>query len=255
MEVTDLLNVLFRWIHIVAGVIWVGSAFWVVFVQMPSVMALDPSTQAKVNVALLPRAMRLFRSSSIFTWVFGILLLGLVFYHGGILFENEAEQGWGFASVLSLVLVFGMYGVYVLLLKSGLARNSMVFGVVSFAIVAAMIYLMREVAGFSYRAYNIHLGVMFGNLMLANGMRSLPVQRRMLAAMKEGKAPEQSEIQMFGTMSRHNVYLSVPLIYTMINAHTVVPGSNSTAYLLGAVLLGWLFVAFMFSRAARVRTT
>jgi uncharacterized membrane protein len=52
-------------------------------------------------------------------------------------------------------------------------------------------------------------------------------------------------------MSRHNVYLSVPLIYTMINSHTVVPGSNSTAYLLGAVLLGWLLVAFMFNRSAK----
>ena len=250
MEVTDLLNVLFRWGHVVAGVIWVGSAFWVVFVQMPSTMSLDPPTQSKFTVAILPRAMRFFRWSSIYTWVLGILLLGLVFYHGGILFENEADLGWSFPAVLSLILVFGMYGIYTLLIKSGLARNSMAFGAIAFVIIAAMVYLMKDIAGFSYRAYNIHLGVMFGTLMLANGMRSLPAQRRILAAMKEGKAPDPTEMQMFGTMSRHNVYLSVPLIYTMINAHTVVPGASSTAYLLGAVLLGWLLVALMFNRSA-----
>lgn len=255
MEITDLLNVLFRWIHIVAGVMWVGFAFWVVFIQMPSAMALDTATQTKVNLEILPRAIYFFRWSSIYTWVAGLLLLGLVFYHGGIVFENPGEQGWSVASVVSLILVFGMYGIYSPLAKSGLAKNSMAFGVVSLVIIAVMIYLMRDVAGFSYRAYNIHLGAMFGTIMLANGMRSLPAQRKMLAAMKGGKPPDQSEIQVFGRMAKHNVYLSVPLIYTMINAHTVVPGADSIAYLFGATIMGWLLVAFIFNRAQHVKVS
>lgn len=255
MEVTDLLSVLFRWIHVVAGVMWVGFAFWVVFIQMPSVTTLDTPTQTKINLAILPRAIYFFRWSSIYTWVAGMLLLGLVFYHGGMVFENESEQGWGFASILSLILVFGMYGVYSPLVKSGLAKNSIAFGAVSLVIIAVMIYLMREVAGFSYRAYNIHLGAMFGTIMLANGMRTIPTQRKMIAAMKEGRPPDQSEIQLVGRMAKHNVYLSVPLIYTMINAHTVVPGANSTVYLFGATVLGWLLVAFIFNRAQSVKAS
>ena len=251
MEVTDVLNVLFRWIHIVAGVMWVGFGFWIVLVQTPSVGELDPPTRAKLAPVFLPRALYFFRWSSIYAWVTGIFLLGLVFYHGGIVFEDDG--GWGFASILSLVIVFGMYGVYNLLIKSGLGKNFSAFGVVALVIVAATIYLMREVAGFTYRAYNIHLGAMFGTIMLANGMRIAAMQRRMMAATKEGKAPDQGEMELAGILSKHSVYLSVPLIYTMINMHTVVPGANSIAYLFGATLVGWLLVAFIFNRAGRIK--
>jgi len=84
-------------------------------------------------------------------------------------------------------------------------------------------------------------------------MRIAPIQRRMAAAIKEGKPPDQGEMELAGILSKHSVYLSVPLIYTMINMHTVVPGAESIAYLFGATLFGWLLVALIFNRVEKVK--
>lgn len=252
MDLTSILGAVFRWAHVIAGFLWMGMGYYGAFVLAPSLAAMDGPTRGKVVTALLPRALYFFRWSSIFTWVTGILLLGLLFYHGGLVFENPDEGGWGIASIVSLVFVFGMYGVYMLLLKAGLGRNLPVFGVVAFVIIAAMVYFMHDVAGFSYRSYIIHMGAMFGTILLANGMRITPIQRRMITAIKEGRPPDQAQLEHTMMLSRHSAYISVPLLYTMIDMHTVVPGADSVGYFLGATLLGWLLVALIFARTEKV---
>jgi uncharacterized membrane protein len=153
-----------------------------------------------------------------------------------------------------LLAVFLMFGFYDMLAKTSFARNLKVFGAVAFVVTVILWYLMTGWAGFSYRAYNIHLGAMFGTIMAANvWMRIWPSQRRIIAAVKEGTPPDAAVVALAGQRSRHNTYLSVPLLYTMINMHTVVPGSESPVYFFGALLVGWGMVAYMYGKAGKVK--
>lgn len=253
MEVTDLLSVLFRWIHIVAGILWIGLLYWFNWVNIPFAATMDADTKKKYIPELLPRALYFFRWGAIWTYVFGLMLLGLVFYHGGLMFEQGTE-GWGAASIIMVVVTLLPFAIYDPLAKSGLGKNIRVFGVVGFVLIAAVVGLMIFWAQFSYRAYNIHTGVMFGSIMVANvWMRIWPGQKKVFAAMKEGTAPDAALVVQVGQRSRHNTYLSVPLVWTMINAHTVVPGANSPLWLLGVIVVGWLGVSFLYSKSGKVK--
>jgi uncharacterized membrane protein len=95
---------------------------------------------------------------------------------------------------------------------------------------------------------------MFGSIMAANvWMRIWPAQKRVIPAVKEGTPPDPSLVAQAGQRSKHNTYLSVPLVYTMVNMHTVVPGADSPLYLLVAILLGWGVVTLMYSKSGKVK--
>ena len=78
----QVLEALFRWIHVVAGIMWIGHLYFFNFVNVPFQGTMDGETKKKVNPELLPRALFWFRWGAAWTWVSGILLLALVFYHG-----------------------------------------------------------------------------------------------------------------------------------------------------------------------------
>jgi uncharacterized membrane protein len=253
MEVMDILSVLFRWLHIAAGILWIGLLYFFNFVNSGFAPTMDGETKKKVVPELMPRALYFFRWGALYTWITGLLLLLLVFYHGGLMFE-EGKGGWGGASILMLVIVFGGFALYEMLAKSPLAKNLTVFGTVAFVLIAVIVYLMIQVAEFSYRAYVIHIGAMFGTIMAANvWMRIWPSQKKIITAIKGGTAPDAAVVALAGARSKHNTYLSVPLIWAMINMHTVVPGANSPVYLLLAVVIGWLLVSMIYTKSAKVK--
>jgi uncharacterized membrane protein len=244
----DILNVVLRWLHVAAGILWIGHLYFFNFVNTQLAGVLDGDTKKKVVPELMPRALYWFRWGAAYTWITGVLLLMLVFYHGDLMFEIGVE--WGMGATIMLVVTFAAFALYDVLAKGGLAKNLKTFGAVCFVILVVITYLMIEWGQFSYRAYNIHVGVMLGTIMAANvWMRIWPSQRKIIAAVKGGTPPDQAVVGLAGMRSRHNTYMSVPLLYTMINAHTVVPGADSVLYLFVVILLGWGAVAYMYKKA------
>src|SRR5678816_753601 len=77
----DVLESLFRWIHIAAGIMWIGHLYFFNFVNAPFQAVLEGPLKPKVNPELLPRALYWFRWGALWTWVTGVLMLLLVFYH------------------------------------------------------------------------------------------------------------------------------------------------------------------------------
>jgi uncharacterized membrane protein len=153
-----------------------------------------------------------------------------------------------------LAVVFLIFPIYDALAKSSLGKNIRVMGAVGFVLITAIVYAMVDWAGFSYRAYSIHIGVMFGIIMVANvWMRIWPAQKKIIPAVKEGTPPDAALLARAAQRSRHNTYLSVPLLWTMINSHTVVPGANSPLWLLGVILVGWFGVSLMYGKSTKLK--
>ena len=132
----------------------------------------------------------------------------------------------------------------------------------AFALVAVVAFLMARWAGFTYRGYNIHLAAMFGTIMAFNvWFRIWPAQQKIIRAVKDGTAPDAALVALAGARSRHNTYMSVPLFWGMINAHTTyfaggnlgIPEDGAFAVFLVVVLLGWHIVWHLYKRAAKVK--
>ena len=255
----DTLNALFRWLHILAGVIWIGMLYFFNWVNGPFVATLDAETKKKVVPELMPRALYWFRWGAAWTWATGVLLLLLVFYHGGLLFEGGVGN-WGRGGFL-IALTFLAPFVYDALQKSGLGKDPKVFGTVAFVLVAAVAFAMGAWGGFSYRAVSIHIGALLGSTMAFNvWYRIWPAQQKIITAVKGGTAPDAALVSMAGTRSRHNVYMSVPLVWGMINQHTPtvgtqlgIPGAYGFVLYLVIILVAWHLVWQLYKRAGKVQ--
>jgi uncharacterized membrane protein len=251
MEVTDFLQAIFRWIHIAAGIVWIGHLYFFNFVNAPFGTTMDGATKQKVVPELMPRALYWFRWGAAWTWVTGVLLLLLVFYHGKAVFAS-ADQGFGAGALVMIAVTFLAFVVYDALWKSPLGKDLRTGAAIGFVITAVIIYCFIVVGGFGYRGYVIHTGTMFGTIMAANvWMRIWPAQRKIITATKQGQAPDAALVAMAGARSRHNTYLSVPLVWTMINSHTTLFASPID--LLLAILLGWGAVYWLYSKAGTVK--
>jgi uncharacterized membrane protein len=194
------------------------------------------------------------------TWVTGVILLMLVFYHGGITFDPDGT--WGVAAYVLIAVTFLAPFVYDALHKSPLGKDPKTFGGIAFVLVAVVAFLMARWAGFSYRSYNIHLAVMFGTIMAWNVWFVIwPAQQKILRAVKEGTAPDAALVALAGARSRHNTYMSVPLVWGMLNSHTTyfaggnlgIPDAYAFVVFLLVVLLGWHVVWHLYKRAGKVK--
>ncbi len=82
---TNLL-MLFRWLHFVAGITWLGLLYFFNLVNVPFMKGLDPETKGKVLPSLMPRALWWFRWGSVVT-----VLMGLAYW--GSIVDSDARNG------------------------------------------------------------------------------------------------------------------------------------------------------------------
>src|SRR5262245_30660485 len=80
MHWKDVSEGLFRWIHVVAGITWIGHLYFFNWVNAHFAATMDGDTKKKVVPELMPRALYWFRWGAAFTWLTGLMLAGLVFY-------------------------------------------------------------------------------------------------------------------------------------------------------------------------------
>ena len=166
-------------------------------------------------------------------------------------------EGEGIVTMWSHILIlvtFLAVFVYDFLYKSPLAKNTRLVTVISFLLIAGIEYAMICCGNYSYRAVNIHIGAMFGTMMAFNvWFRIWPAQQKIITAIKNGEAPDGNLIALAGLRSKHNTYMSVPLIWTMINQHTVVFSGKlfdcSGLVLLIVIALGWHLVFQLYKKS------
>ncbi|MBK9294725.1 MAG: urate hydroxylase PuuD [Oligoflexia bacterium] len=68
---------LLRWIHFLAGVVWIGLLYYFNFVQGSFMAEADGPAKSTVTQKLVPRALWWFRWGAMFTFISGILMMGL----------------------------------------------------------------------------------------------------------------------------------------------------------------------------------
>ncbi|HSA60426.1 MAG TPA: urate hydroxylase PuuD [bacterium] len=248
MDAMDVTQSIFRWIHVVAGVLWIGLLYFFNWVNGPFAATMDGETKKKVVPELLPRALFWFRWGAVWTWVTGILLLLLVFYHGGATFASGVGSAVGY---VGLALVLAAPFLYEILTK--LMKKNEVLAVVGVGLIAALVYVMLTFLGYGFRGYAIHIGAMFGTIMAFNvWFRIWPAQKKIITAVKGGTPPDAALVAMAGSRSKHNTYLSVPLVLMMLNTHSTWMASQW--WILPAAVAVALFgVKHLYSKAGKVK--
>ena len=68
------LHLLIRWLHVLAGITWIGHLYLFNFVNVPLQGALDDTAKKAVNPQLMPRALWWFRWGAMITFLAGLIL-------------------------------------------------------------------------------------------------------------------------------------------------------------------------------------
>ena len=266
--ISEWLNLAFRWIHVFAGIMWVGTTYYFTWLDArlteEEKAALNTGNVAQVWMVhsggfyvverrkvpdLVARTLHWFRWEAGTTWLSGVALLMVVYYiGGGALIDPDVRDISHLNAVIFGVAVIVAGGfVYDVMMRSPLARNEMVFTVVSYLLIVGVSYAIHTVL--SPRAAYIHLGAMFGTIMASNvWMHILPAQRRMIAALKEGKQPDQRFASQAKLRSKQNTFLAVPVAFIMISNHYpgVTYGQRYNWMILSLlILVGWIAAKFI----------
>src|SRR3954466_1659214 len=77
-----LTDLVFRWMHVVAGVMWIGHLWFFNFVNSQVAKTYTPEGKKQVLPELMPRALYWFRWGAMYTGVSGLLLIVIVYMLG-----------------------------------------------------------------------------------------------------------------------------------------------------------------------------
>jgi uncharacterized membrane protein len=100
---------LFRWIHVMVGVMWVGLLWYFNFVQIPSMPKIPDEQKPAIGKVIAPTALFWFRWSALFTVVSGMILAVLNGYAHQAFTLQAPFRAIGLGMWIALVMAFNVW--------------------------------------------------------------------------------------------------------------------------------------------------
>ena len=235
----DWVGLLIRWVHVIAGIAWIGSSFY--FIALDASLRhnerLEPGVTGEawqvhgggfyqiqkymVAPAFLPSHLTWFKWEAYSTWLFGFLLLVLIYYLNPSTYLIDTSvadiQVADAVPLAAASLVIGWF-IYDGLCRSWFGQETKRLAISGFVLLVAFTYFYTHI--FSGRGAFIQLGALVGSIMAGNVLIIIiPNQRKTVARLLAGEVPEAIWGKQAKQRSVHNNYLTLPVIFTMLSNH------------------------------------
>jgi uncharacterized membrane protein len=238
--ILDWLNLALRWAHLIAGIGWIGTSLYFMWLDAALIRPERPEgaveghtwllhsggfylvERRKLPPGQLPSPIHWFKWEAAMTFLTGFPLLVLVYYMtGGVYLVDPAVSSItpGVATAVGIGLLGIGWVVYDLLWTSPFARGTgRAASVLSWALLLAVVFGLTHLL--SGRAAFIHAGAAIGTIMVANvWMRIVPAQHDLIAAAEAGRTPDSTLSTRAKQRSTHNSYVTFPVIFMMLSTH------------------------------------
>ncbi|WP_024518584.1 urate hydroxylase PuuD [Bradyrhizobium sp. Tv2a-2] len=262
--VSEWLGLIFRWLHVVAAIGWIGSSFYFIHLDL----SLKPSADLPEGVqgeawqvhgggfyrivkylvapAKLPDDLTWFKWEAYTTWLSGFALMVVVYYLDAELFlvdKSVLDLTPLQAGLFSFVSLLVAWLLYEAACRSGLAQHELPFAIGGYLFLVLLTYAFTHVLS-GRGAFN-QIGALIGTIMVANVFLTIiPNQKKIVAALLRGETPDPRLGKAGKERSVHNNYLTLPVLVLMISNHYP---------LLFATRLNWLIVAIVLALGPIIR--
>ena len=238
-------NVLFRFVHVLAGIMWIGNSLLFTWMELNLLQPqTDPKTgqpkdpdllgfldmlhgggvfhlqKRQMHADSIPATLHWFKWQSYTTWITGFLLLSALFYSNGSSLVDATRSSLtpGGAVGLSLLGLFGGWLVYDAVWRSPLGKNTAVATAFSLILLFAATYFYGQV--FNGRALFLQIGAMMGTWMSANVLiHIMGNQHKFMRSLRQGKPYDPAYGKRAKSRSLHNHYMTFPVLFLMLSAH------------------------------------
>ncbi|HEX6663123.1 MAG TPA: urate hydroxylase PuuD [Gaiellaceae bacterium] len=273
---TDWLNLLARWLHVVAGIVWIGSSFY--FIALDNHLR-PPKDERDAEAGVggeaweihgggfynvqkylvaprvLPETLHWFKWEAYTTWLSGFALMIVLYYLNAdtyLIDKSVADLSTGEAVAISVGLLAAAWIVYDLLSRL-LASRPFVLAAVLLGLVTLTAWGVGHL--FSARAAYLQIGAMLGTMMVGNVFFVIiPAHWELVRAKEAGREPDPAANQRGKLRSVHNNYLTLPVVFTMLSNHFPFTYGHSYSWLILVVLLvigAWIRHFFNLRHAGR----
>jgi uncharacterized membrane protein len=265
----DWANLLLRWTHVITAIAWIGSSFYFVFLDSSLTPPLDAQLQREgvtgelwavhgggfyhpVKYAVappkLPDHLHWFFWEAYSTWLTGFSLFTVSYlWSAGTYLVDKSLMDWSPAmavvAALSFLVVFWLAYDAVCRWFGQRERGD--------AIVGALVLLLVCIASwlachwFAGRAAFLLVGAMMATAMSANVFFwIIPGQKKVVAALRAGQAPDPVHGQRGKQRSVHNTYFTLPVLFAMLSNHYSFTWSHPR---------NWLVLILMMAAGAAIR--
>jgi uncharacterized membrane protein len=269
----DWCGLLVRWFHVIAGIAWIGSSFYFVWLDnhleppLASTEPVDPnvagelwavhgggfyrSRKYRIAPEVLPPTLHWFYWEAYSTWLSGFGLLCLLYFlraEAYLIDPAVAVLTKPEAISIALGVLVASWLVYDGLCRSPLGRNTRALAIAVAAVVAFEAWGLCHL--FGGRGAFMVFGAALGTIMVANVLFIIiPGQRELVKAKKEGRVPDSGPGLRGKQRSVHNTYFTLPVLFVMISNHYAMTYGARYNWLVliamsfaGACIRGW-FVA------------
>lgn len=233
------LNLSVRWIHLIAGIMWIGASFYFIFLEnnLNRTEGLRDELAGnlwaihgggfyyveKYSVApkVVPKHLHWFKYEAYFTWLSGFSLLFIVYYSDAKAFmidPSVAALTPGVAIGIGIGSMLLGWWIYDLMSKSKLVLRQDLFALVGILVLGVLTYVLTHLL--SGRAAYIHVGALLGTIMVGNVFFTIiPSQKALVRAAKTGQPLDASLGKKAGQRSLHNNYITLPVVFLMLSNH------------------------------------
>ena len=258
IALADWLNLIFRWLHLIAGIAWIGTSFYFIFLDLSlrKRQQLSPGVggeawnvhgggfylMQKYTVApeQLPEELHWFKYEAYFTFLSGFALMGVIYYWGAdsFLIDPEVAELSQFEAILiSIGFLVGGWIIYDLLCRiPALEKSSLLLSAAVFVLILLVAWGTTNV--FSGRAAFVHVGAVVGSIMVANVFFVIiPNQKVVVADLISGRTPNPSLGEEAKQRSTHNNYLTLPVLLMMVSTHFPMIFAHEQSWIVVALIL------------------
>jgi uncharacterized membrane protein len=268
----DWLELGLRWLHVVAGIVWIGTSFYFVALDnhlgRPRVAEEDVAGESweihgggfyriskyRVAPGELPDPLHWFKWEAYTTWLSGFGLLVVLYYWNAetyLIDKSVADIPVAAAVGISLIGLAAAWVVYDLACL--VFESDVIVGLLLLGMVVGSAYGAGEV--FSGRAAYLQVGAMLGTIMAANVLFNIiPAHWELIRAKEAGRDPDAAPGLEAKRRSVHNNYLTLPVVFTMISNHFAFTyeHAHGWAVLVALTLIGaWIRHFFNLRHAGR----
>ena len=258
IALADWLNLIFRWLHLITGIAWIGTSFYFIFLDLSlrKRRLLPPGVggeawnvhgggfylMQKYTVApeQLPDELHWFKYEAYFTFLSGFALMGVIYYWGAesFLIDPEVAELSRFEAILiSIGFLAGGWIIYDILCRIPIfEKNSIFLSAVIFLLILSVSWAATNL--FSGRAAFVHVGAVVGSIMVANVFFVIiPNQKVVVADLIAGRTPDPSLGQEAKQRSTHNNYLTLPVLLMMVSTHFPMIFAHEQSWIVVALIL------------------